>query len=394
MLVTQQIFLIAALLCLLTFLALLSLAPENVRGTRDMLFGSACGIAGNVLYAFGRELPVFLAYEVANVVYAAAGAALVAGYRVLAGKRPRRLQLAVLAGLLGVTIAFFHYAVDSFLGRSAVVAVFQVAVCAAIARTVLLSRRRWQGSIHAHVFVLLMCALVASGHAGRLGWLLVSSAPPGSLLHPTPLGIAFLTAAALALPALQMGGLLLAQREVVLKARHAADHDFLTGALSRRAFFATAAREAARSRRNGRPLALLLVDLDHFKAINDSHGHEAGDAALLRVAHAARGMLRPMDCVARLGGDEFALLLPDTDLDGAVAVGARLKQVVREAEDGSAAASMLSLSIGATLFADGEEVKSAIARADEALYAAKAAGRRRVVAKSPGPALTLVSRKA
>ncbi len=144
MLATQQIFFIAALLCSLTFLALGSVASEGVPGTRPLLASTLLGVAGNVLYAFGRELPPLLAYEAANVVYAASGAALLAGYRILWGNPPRSSQLCWIVVMLGLLIAFFHYLVDSFVGRSSVVSTFQIMICGEIARTSWTSRHKWQ----------------------------------------------------------------------------------------------------------------------------------------------------------------------------------------------------------------------------------------------------------
>jgi diguanylate cyclase (GGDEF)-like protein len=381
MLATQQIFLVAALLCFLTFLILLSVASEKVRGVRELLLASLLGVAGNTLYAFGRELPPLLAYEGANVAYAAATAALVAGFRNLAGLRARQLPLMAGAAGLGILIALFHYVNDSFIARSVVVSLFQAVMCAEIARTVFAARSTWQRPVYTHWFVIGMCALVAGGHLGRIARITLAQAPT-SLLQPNTWTISFLIAVSVALPALAFGGLLLAYRQIVMRAEHVGNHDFLTGATSRKAFFDIAARDMARAQRRNAPLALLLVDMDNFKAINDRWGHQAGDAALLRLVAGARATLRAADCVARLGGDEFALLLPDTDLNGATAAAAKLQKTVRYAGTERDAAPTLTLSIGITLITHDEDLADAMHRADEALYAAKLAGRDRVSVKS------------
>jgi len=400
MLATQQIFLIASLLCFLVFLALLAAGSGNVRGMRAMLASALLGLVGNLLYAYGRELPPLLAYEVANMAYAGAGAALAAGYRQLAGLPPHLKPLALLVGAVGLAIALFHYRIDSFLARSAVASLFQAAVCIDIARSVL--ARRGPGPARPQAgppapqdrpapnkvqrFVLLMCGLVAGGHAVRMAWLLLAAEQPGSLLQPSSASLAILTAAALALPALTLGGLLTMHRYIVHQAEYIANHDHLTGAWSRKAFFELAERELARSRRNGQPLALMLIDLDHFKQINDSCGHEAGDNALQLVAERARASLRAADCMARLGGDEFAVLLPETSLPQACTVGEKLQAELRILAanlERSAGQSPLTLSIGVTATQIDEPFKATLARADAALYAAKSAGRDKVIALAP-----------
>lgn len=382
MLATQQIFLIASLLCFLVFLALLAAGSENVRGMRAMLVSALLGLVGNLLYAYGRELPPLLAYEVANMAYAGAGAALAAGYRQLGGLPARLEPLALLVAAVGLAIALFHHHIDSFVARSAVASLFQAAVCIDIARSVLAGRPPAGPAPRLNDvqrFVLLMCALVAGGHAVRMAWLLLAVEPPGSLLQPSVASLAILTAAALALPALTLGGLLSMHRYIVHQAEYIANHDHLTGAWSRKAFFEIAERELARSRRNGQPLALMLIDLDHFKQINDSRGHEAGDVALQLVAERARASLRAADRMARLGGDEFAVLLPETTLAQACVVGEKLRAGLPRPGGKSA----LTLSIGVTATQDDEPFKATLARADAALYAAKSAGRDRVIALAP-----------
>jgi len=396
MLATQQIFLIASLLCFLVYLALVSAGSQSLRGMRAMRWAALLGLLGNLLYAFGRELPTLLGYEIANMAYSGAGAALAAGYRQLSGRQAHVRTLALLVAAVGILTVVFHDWFDSFTLRSAVVSLFQAGVCVDIAHSVLAGRgeqqRRLHGQVHLqgpgqqHVqrFVLLMCVLVAGGHGVRMLWLLVAANPPTSLLQPSTASLAILTVAALALPALTLGGLLTLHRHIVHQAEYIANHDHLTGAWSRKAFFEIAERETTRARHRRQPLALMLIDLDHFKAINDSAGHEAGDIALQLVATSARETLRAVDCIARLGGDEFAVLLPGADLARASAVGKALAEALRAVTSTMPAAQRrLTLSIGATVTLDGEPFKTTLARADSALYAAKSAGRDQVIALAP-----------
>lgn len=160
--------------------------------------------------------------------------------------------------------------------------------------------------------------------------------------------------------------------------------DGLTGIHNRRYFDMTLERELRRAQRNGGQLALLLMDIDSFKAYNDHFGHQQGDACLVTVAQALAGMLkRPADVAARYGGEEFAAILPDTTLAQAAGVAEAIRQDIvtrRLAHAPAAVKEHVTLSIGVASFGkDGpNEAASLIEAADQALYAAKRGGRDRV----------------
>jgi len=160
----------------------------------------------------------------------------------------------------------------------------------------------------------------------------------------------------------------------------ASRRDALTGLANRRAFDEELAREVARSARTGEPLAVVVLDLDRFKAVNDGHGHPAGDAVLREVAARAGATLRRGDLAARIGGEEFALLLPGADLAGAVELAGRVRAAVAARPIPAAAALlMVTVSLGCAALAPGEAPEALVARADARLYEAKRAGRDRVV---------------
>ena len=161
-------------------------------------------------------------------------------------------------------------------------------------------------------------------------------------------------------------------RETTTRLRHLADHDALTGLLNRRRFEQELARHLAHVRRYGAEGAALVIDVDHFKPVNDTFGHATGDRVLARVACLLRERLRATDVVARLGGDEFAVLLPRADRDGAEAVVRSLVETVRE----EALAQPVTISAGIVLFADRAplDAEGALAAADLAMYDAKTAG--------------------
>ncbi len=156
--------------------------------------------------------------------------------------------------------------------------------------------------------------------------------------------------------------------------------DALTGARNRRAFFDLAGREVARVARTDAPLCAVMLDIDHFKAINDTHGHAAGDAVLRAVVARVIGEIRPVDILGRLGGEEFAILLPDTSPAGALLVAERLRETFAGTPvDANGASVAVTASFGVAALGNEEDLDALLARADAALYQAKNAGRNRVV---------------
>ena len=154
--------------------------------------------------------------------------------------------------------------------------------------------------------------------------------------------------------------------------------DSLTGLYNRRYLTAHLASTVDSLAAEGKPLALAMVDIDHFKAINDSHGHAAGDGVLRDIAQLLKRSLRATDMVARLGGEEFAVVMPDTGVGMAQAVTRRLRRVIAEA---TAAKVPITVSIGvAAMRGPGDTPERLLKRADDALYEAKRGGRNRVIA--------------
>ena len=157
--------------------------------------------------------------------------------------------------------------------------------------------------------------------------------------------------------------------------------DVLTGAINRREFETRADREISRVKRSGASLSFVAIDLDHFKEINDKHGHRAGDEVLRAFVSLAQKIIRPIDLIGRLGGEEFALMLPDTTLEGAAVMAERLRQRV-EGEVVAIADTHLrfTASLGVAQYGpDGDEYESLIEVADNRMYRAKQQGRNQVV---------------
>lgn len=175
-----------------------------------------------------------------------------------------------------------------------------------------------------------------------------------------------------------IGVLLMAGERVRAEFEYLATHDSLTGAHSRRAVLAACADELARWSRYGKPFSLLILDIDHFKRVNDAHGHLAGDQVLARFVRLAESHLRSADRLGRYGGEEFMVLLPETDSAAAQAVAERMRAAL-DATPEAAGLPHCTVSIGVTTAQPGDKsVDALIARADAALYEAKAQGRNQV----------------
>ena len=170
-------------------------------------------------------------------------------------------------------------------------------------------------------------------------------------------------------------------RTELAESRKLLGQDALTGTENRRAMDAILARELAHARRDGIPLSVAMVDLDHFKRVNDTYGHAAGDAALVHLTQLAKSMLRGDDAFVRYGGEEFVLVLPDTALQGAVYVAGRLQALLRKTPLVFADKVIaLAFSAGVATLKDDDSEGSLLRRADAALYEAKRTGRDRVSA--------------
>jgi diguanylate cyclase (GGDEF)-like protein len=216
---------------------------------------------------------------------------------------------------------------------------------------------------------LLHTALIGAGYAIALA----AESPPGAPLDGWLATLGTLLVSG-------MFVLLVRGRMVALVASlgDAAHRDAVTELLNRRGFDESLDIELERARRSDTPLSLLLGDLDHFKQLNDEHGHAAGDAELRRVARTLRVTKRRFDIVARVGGEEFALLAPDCDEEGAYTLAERMRA---EVDLGSGRGErMLTISFGVATFPHhGESAEDLLRAADQALYAAKRLGRNRSV---------------
>ena len=196
-----------------------------------------------------------------------------------------------------------------------------------------------------------------------------------SVFDTDPLNLVYVISLVFSILLYSVGIVLMVSERLRAELEHLATHDSLTGALNRRQMRALFSNELLRCHRQHRSMGLLLIDLDHFKVINDTYGHQAGDKVLIEMVIKVNGLLRASDQLARFGGEEFVVLLPDTSPQEALAAAER----IRVACTASTSSPFCTVSMGvASNQVDTDTLDAMLARADAALYRAKANGRNRV----------------
>ena len=217
---------------------------------------------------------------------------------------------------------------------------------------------------------------------GKMIGMLALTRPPSDRMseHETRLVGALADQAALAIE----------NARLFAKLEELSTHDELTTLPNRRSFKDRLAREMADAKRYGHPLSVMVIDVDHFKKLNDREGHAAGDEALVEVSRVLKASLREVDMVARYGGEEFVVILSRTAEPDAIKVGEKLREGVANIGLPSAAGQPLghlSVSIGVAQLEEGEDGAALVQRADRAVYVAKKEGRNRVSLPPTAPSV-------
>lgn len=314
-----------------------------------------------------------LAIVLGNVLLRLAAGLGWAAMRVFAGRRPCWSGI-VGGALLWALLCLWPYFMSSLPLRVTVGTLLSILYAVLAAWELWRARRQLEVAIMPAVVLLLMHALSCAGllliggeQAIERVWSgLDDSFVTWRLLETFlfAIGIAFVTLA-------------MVRERTELRLRAVADCDPLTGIGNRRAFMSRAEALLAHCRRTGRPAALLLCDLDHFKLVNDRHGHAMGDAALVGFSRVLAQGIRPQDVCGRIGGEEFACLLVDADAVVAKAVAERIRRQCGERMFDPALRCSVSIGVAGVAQA-GYDLPRLLALADQALYRAKAGGRNRV----------------
>ena len=355
----------------------------NVRPSLRWWFAALLLHPLGLVLAFQHEdLPLWLSVPVANTAVALALACMAISFRAFYGMPERRLALLGIAALAGLTGFWFTFIVPSLQWQIILRELLRAVLLATTARAVF---RREGPSARVPRLTGTLFALATLAMLVRASHELLWPIQLAEVMKPAPVNLLCL-GVLVVLPLLATVGFLLmcterGQEELERTARL----DFLTGIFNRRAIDDLASRAISAARRHGTPLAIMILDLDHFKRINDAHGHEVGDRALLEAVLRMREAMRAEDLVGRLGGEEFVVVMPDMELASAYAAAERLRRNFSDRPMFISSGSerieiMVTVSIGVAALEPGDQLFShVLRRADQAMYAAKAGGRNLVV---------------
>ncbi|MGF6573042.1 diguanylate cyclase (GGDEF)-like protein [Paraburkholderia sp. GAS333] len=375
-----SILLITVLSSAMAMAVLGSLWRAAIPGVGYWISANAAAIVALLAFAMQGRASPWLSFVGANELLAVSLLLVVEGSLRFQASRLRLWP--AYAGLVAVFagIAWWTFVTPDFNARVALVSAFHASLYAVLA--VLMWRGRPANRPrYSYYFLAIAAALLCVGHASRgvmYGFGIIEQT---GLMQVSPSNIIFLALGILAPPCLSIGVVMLAHDRLAERLERLANVDDLTGVLSRRAFLAASGVLLKASLRTRSPVTMAIIDIDSFKAVNDTHGHAAGDQVLRHFAAFVSRNLRAGDVFGRLGGEEFGVLCPATTAAEAVAVMDRLR--VRLAAIPQSARPLglaYTFSVGVDQYRPDESLDQLSARADGALYAAKASGRNRVMA--------------
>lgn len=341
--------------------------PRSVRGLREWSRGAWALALALPLLAARDHIPDFFSIVLANLLILMAFLLLNAGLRRFSGVETRIGRPLLLAFVLVYVVLFvwFTHVQPSITMRIAITGAFTLLV---IADQLRLALQRLPRTAGRHLLVGSL-SFMAVARIVRLATLGIDQ--PTGMFDASVSHFVYVAIPSILIPFVTISLVMLASEKLHQDLEFTSRYDDLTQCLNKRAAMEELQREIARARRHGGPLAVMLIDFDNFKEINDTHGHLEGDKVLVDFAKRARIVLRESDELSRFGGDEFMAFLPDTDTEQAACVAERLHKAGREGQPVA-----WSVSIGVTEWRDADDSLAALlTRADNALYKSKASGR-------------------
>ena len=366
---------------LAAFVALASRQAEGQRGFAEWTLASCSLAAAFPINFLQQDLPLGFAIGVSNFLFMLGWLFHYAGIRAFFGRRhPHGLHWRLpwlLALSHGGLMAWLAVGQESVPGRLFLFNSAGAMTMAAAAMAVKLpSHGALRTAAHLMRGVLGLSALL---YASRVLWFAVMGTP-AAVTAPIGIQIYVGLAQSLLQIAATFSFLLLQNFRLNDELREQADVDVLTGVFNRRGLDLRAHRLLARARKTRSQMAVIIMDIDHFKRINDTHGHAVGDQVLVWLPEQLSEMLRPNDLLGRYGGEEFVALLPDVDLATALKVAERMRSnIAAQAPEFNGARIPITLSLGIALARDADyDLETALAQADAGLYLAKESGRNQV----------------
>ncbi|SAI71138.1 membrane protein [Bordetella ansorpii] len=384
MLAPVNLLVLTALSSLICLAVLGSLARSGMPGIREAVWANVLTICSLAIFAQQASGSVrWLTILLPNLLISAGYSIYYYGIcRFLGQRAPVRLLAVGVAVLMGVLWLYLYVWPSTdvrIVAASLLHSFISGGIALAIWRALPAVRSRYS-----YLFTLAITLTAAIGYLVRAAVYMLGMESVDTLMSPAGWNVAFLTLGVLLSPSVTLGVIMMIHDRMLGDREREASTDFLTGLLTRKAWWRETSRLHAQAQRGERVLTLLALDIDYFKQINDLHGHAAGDAVLQHFARVVGGAMRAGDVVGRLGGEEFSVALPDTPLLQAQHMAQRLMQAVRETPcfyEGRTL--MCTVSGGLAQCEPGEPLESASVRADQALYAAKAAGRNCLVMVPP-----------
>lgn len=378
-LINPRTFLVVAnllgLLCAMVLWVQARSFPPDIEGLHDWAKAVVLTACASGLASLRGMIPDAGSIVLSSALSLFGELLLIFGLLRFTGRRPRwRPALDAVLGLL-LVLTWVTYGSQSYQGRIFIMSLAHIGFFAFAAWLAQQARPQGFGSRFLTI-AFVLGVLVA---AWRVATLSMSVAESDDLFDRNLIQQVYLGAFSLGILGISIGFILLANERLRDELEFLATRDPLTGTLNRRAFFARAEVEWARSGRAQRPLAVIVADIDFFKKVNDTYGHHVGDLVIKDYARRAGAMLRLPDILARFGGEEFVMLLPETTIKDACRVAERIRREIETRRDAELPPFTVSLGVAAVgAGSDAPDLEALLAAADAALYRAKAGGRNRV----------------